>query len=109
MTTFDEREHAFENMFAHDAELQFKALARCNKLLGMWAAERMGLTGDAAESYARSVINEALKKSAEEKVLRKIAEDLEDKGSEVSDKKLRKLMNEMFAKARTQIIEETDH
>ncbi|WP_136441536.1 DUF1476 domain-containing protein [Pacificoceanicola onchidii] len=81
MSTFDERESAFENKFAHDAEVMFKAEARCNKLLGIWAAELMGKTGDDAAAYAREVIKADFEEAGHEDVVRKVAADLDGKAS----------------------------
>jgi hypothetical protein len=78
MSTFDERESAFENKFAHDAEMQFKAQARANKLLGIWAAELLGKTGTSAEAYAKEVVLSDLEEAGQEDVLRKVAGDLGD-------------------------------
>jgi len=76
MTTFDDRERAFESKFAHDQEMQFKAEARRNKLLGLWAAERMGLSGDEADAYAKSVIIADFEEAGDEDVYRKVAGDV---------------------------------
>ena len=76
MTTFDDREKAFENKFAHDAELKFKIEARRDSLLGLWAAERLGLTKDKAEEYARSVITTDLEQPGDADVLAKLSKDL---------------------------------
>lgn len=78
MTTFDNRENAFENRYAHDEEMQFKAQARCNKKLGLWAAELMGKTGEAAEAYAKEVILADFEESGQEDVVRKVAADMGD-------------------------------
>ena len=77
MTTFDDRENAFENKFAHDEEMKFKAEARCNKLLGLWAAERLGKTGDDADAYAKTVIAADFEEAGHEDVIRKVVADLE--------------------------------
>ena len=106
MTTFDERENAFENMYAHDAEMQFRAMARRNKLLGLWAAERMGLSGDAADAYARSVVAEDLKEAGDDDVYRKVAADLEAKGAGVPEKDLRRQMTELLSEAKAQVAGE---
>ena len=82
MTTFDNREKAFENKYAHDAEMQFKAEARRNKLLGLWAAEMMNKTGDDADAYAREVIKSDFQEAGDEDVYRKVATDLGDMVSE---------------------------
>ena len=76
MTTFDDRESAYENKFAHDEELRFKAEARCNKLLGLWAAELLGKSGDAAAEYAKSVIIADFEEAGHDDVIRKVAGDL---------------------------------
>jgi hypothetical protein len=106
MTTFDERENAFENMYAHNAEMQFKAEARRNKLLGLWAAEKMGLSGDAADAYAKSVVIEDLKEVGDEDVFRKVAADLAAKGADVADDEVRRRMREFLSEAKTQIVSE---
>ncbi len=106
MTTFDNRENAFENMYAHDAEMQFKAEARRNKLLGLWAAEKMGLSGDAADAYAKSVVIEDLKEVGDEDVFRKVFADLAEKGASVADDELRRRMVDFMSEAKTQIVSE---
>ena len=106
MTTFDERENAFEKMHAHDAEMQFKAEARRNKLLGLWAAEKMGVTGDAADAYAKTVVIADLEEAGDEDVFRKVAADLAEKGANVSGEELRSQMNGLLAKAKLQIVDE---
>ncbi|HSF94582.1 MAG TPA: DUF1476 domain-containing protein [Thermohalobaculum sp.] len=106
MTTFDERENAFENMYAHNAEMQFKAEARRNKLLGLWAAQKMGLSGEAAEAYAKSVVVEDLKEVGDDDVFRKVAADLNAKGASVADADLRGKMAEFLAEAKAQIVTE---
>jgi hypothetical protein len=78
MTTFDDRESAFEAKFAHDEEMTFKAEARANKLLGLWAAELMGKTGDDADAYAREVIKSDFEEAGQEDVIRKVSGDLSD-------------------------------
>ncbi|MGG7565743.1 DUF1476 domain-containing protein [Rhodovulum sp. DZ06] len=106
MTTFDNREQAFENKYAHDAEMQFKAQARRDKLLGLWAAEQMGLSGDEAETYARSVVIADLEEAGDEDVFRKVSADLEGKG--LSTEGLRAKMDELLAVAKTQVFNEAD-
>ncbi|ATG43211.1 DUF1476 domain-containing protein [Phaeobacter sp. BS52] len=81
MTTFDDREHAFEAKYAHDEEMQFKAQARCNKLLGLWAAGLMGKTGADAEAYALEVIKSDFEEAGFEDVLRKVSGDLQGRAS----------------------------
>ena len=104
MTTFDDRENAFENMFAHDEEMKFKAAARGNKLLGLWAAELLGKTGEDAAEYAKSVVLSDFEEAGHEDVYRKIAGDLGDKASE---KDIRAKMAECAALAKDQILKET--
>jgi hypothetical protein len=106
MTTFDNRENAFENMYAHDAEMQFKADARRNKLLGLWAAEKMGLSGDAADAYAKAVVIEDLKEVGDEDVYRKVSADLAGKGADVPEDELRRRMQEFLIEAKGQIVSE---
>lgn len=103
MTTFDERESAFENKFAHDAEMQFKAEARRNKLLGLWAAERLGKTGDEAEAYAKEVVKADFQEPGHEDVVRKVAGDL---GELATETEIRTKMEELLAVAKAQIMEE---
>jgi hypothetical protein len=102
MTTFDKREEAFEQQFAHDEELKFKATARRNKLLGLWAAEKLGLTGTEAESYAKSVVMADLD-AADHDVVRKIRKDFDAKGVAQSDHQISRTMDELMAMAVTQI------
>ncbi len=100
-TTFDKREEGFEKKFAHDEELKFKAGARRNKLLGLWAAEKMGLSGPQAESYAREVMMADFEQVGDHDVLHKVAKDLADKG--VTEKAVRAQMDELMAQAIAQI------
>ena len=102
MTTFDKREEAFEQQFAHDEELKFKATARRNKLLGLWAAEKLGLNGAEADSYALSVVMADLEAS-EHDVARKIRKDFDAKGVAQSDHQIRRHMEEFLAKAVAQL------
>ena len=103
MTTFDEREHAFEAKFAHDAEMQFKAEARANKLLGLWAAALLSKTGDAADAYATEVVKADFEEAGHEDVVRKIDQDLGD----LSDAEtIRAKRAEFLAEAKAQIMEE---
>lgn len=82
MSTFDNRQKAFEDMFARDADLQFKVMARRNKLLGLWAAERLGHIGDAAAAYAMEVVAADFEEPGDEDVYRKVAGDLGDRATE---------------------------
>jgi hypothetical protein len=103
MSTFDDRENAFENKFAHDAEMQFKAEARRNKLLGLWAAELLGKSGDDAEAYAREVVKSDFAEAGEEDVYRKVAGDLGDAASETV---IRGKMSELMTVAKAQLMDE---
>lgn len=107
MTTFKKREEGFEQKFAHDQELRFKASARRNKLLGLWAAEMLGLAGVEAEDYAKSVVQADLKEAGEEDVFQKIRSDFDAKGVDQSDHQIRRTMNEMMAKAIDQLQNKT--
>ena len=106
MTTFEDRQKAFETKFALDEELKFKATARRNKLLGRWAAEKMGLSGDDAETYAKDVVLSDLEEPGEEDVFRKIRKDFDEKGIAQSDHQIRRTMVDMMAEAITQIENE---
>jgi hypothetical protein len=99
MTTFDKREEAFEQQFAHDEELRFKATARRNKLIGLWAAEKLGLLGAEAEGYAKSLVMIALEGAGESGVVRKIRADFAAKNVVQSDHQIDRVMNELMAKA----------
>jgi hypothetical protein len=99
MTTFDNRKDAAEKKFAHDAELQFKASARRNKLLGLWAADQMGITGDAADAYAKSVVMADFEEAGDDDVFRKLRADFDGAKIEVSDHVIRRSMDELMAKA----------
>ncbi|MGJ8604742.1 MAG: DUF1476 domain-containing protein [Marivita sp.] len=103
MTTFNDRENAFENKFAHDAEMQFKAEARRNKLLGLWAADLMGKSGDEAAAYAREVIKADFEEAGHEDVVRKVSGDL---GGKASDEEIRAKMAELMIVAQNQILTE---
>lgn len=103
MSSFGDREQAFENAFAHDEALKFKAYARRNKLLGLWAADLMGLTGAAAEEYARSVVRSDIEEVGEEDVYRKIADDFAAKGVQQSEHQIRRTMSELLATAVQQV------
>jgi hypothetical protein len=102
----DDRKKAFEDKYARDKELQFKVGARRNKLLGLWAAEQMGLKGDAATAYAKTVIESDFEEAGDEDVFRKVAADLKAKKVDVSDHRLRKRMEELFNEAREQLMKE---
>jgi hypothetical protein len=103
MTTFDKREEGFEKKFAHDEELRFKANARRNKLLGLWAAEKLGITGDAANVYAKEVVMSDFEESGDDDVFKKVRNDLDAKGVALSDQDLRRAMVDMMEKAIAEI------
>ncbi len=106
MSGFDKREEGFETKFAHDAELQFKANARRNKLLGLWAAELMGLSGDAADAYAMEVVKSDFEEAGDDDVFRKVRADFDAKNIDQSDHQLRRTMDELLATAAEQIQNE---
>jgi hypothetical protein len=99
MTTFDKRKDAFENKFARDAELRFKAEARRNKLLGLWAAGLLGKTGAAADDYAKEVIQADFQEAGDEDVFRKIRADFDAAGIDQSDHQVRRTMEELLSQA----------
>ena len=103
MSTFDEREKAFESRFVHDEELRFKSVARRNKLLGAWAAERLGHTGEKAETYARAVVRADFEEPGDEDVFRKIRADFDAAKVPVSDDELRLKMRELLVIAAEQM------
>ena len=103
MSQMSDREKAFENKFAHDEELKFRAMARRNKLLGLWAAEKMGKTGDAAEAYAKEVVLADFEEAGDEDVFRKVRKDFDAAGIQQSDHQIRRTMDELLATALEQI------
>ena len=103
MASFEDREKGFERKFAHDEELKFKATARRNRLLELWAAQQMGIAGDAAQSYAREVIKADLTEPGEEDVFRKIRADFDAKGVSQSDHQIRRKMADLMGEAVIQI------
>ena len=103
MTTFDDREKGYEAKFALDQDQEFKAMARRNKLLGLWAAEKMGLSPDSAEQYAQAVVRADFEQPGEEDVFRKIAGDFKGSSLTVSEGEIRSKMDEFASVARDQI------
>ena len=101
MTTFDKREEGFEKQFAHDEELRFKAMARRNKMLGLWAAGVLGKGGADAEAYAKEVVLADFEEAGDNDVLRKVSKDLQPKG--VTEQQIRAQMTELLAQAVEQI------
>jgi hypothetical protein len=99
MTTFDKREEGFEKKFAVDEELKFKANARRNRLLGLWAAGKLGLSGAEADAYAKDVVAADFEEAGEEDDFRKIRQDLDAKGVTESEQQIRRVMSELMAKA----------
>jgi hypothetical protein len=103
MTTFDKREDGFEKKFAHDEELKFKAEARRNKLLGLWVAEKLGMSGDAANDYAKTVVAADFEEAGDGDVVRKVMGDLAAKGVALTEPQLRLKMDELMAQAIVQV------
>jgi hypothetical protein len=103
MTTFDKREEGFEKKFAHDEELQFKANARRNKMLGLWAAEKLGLTGAQADAYAKEVVMADFEEAGDQDVFRKIRADLDAKKVATPDLEIRSTMDALMSQAIDQI------
>ena len=106
MSGMDERSDAFENKFAHDEELRFKAEARRNKLLGLWAAELLGKEGEDAEAYAKEVVLADFEEAGDQDVFRKVRADFDAAGVDQSDHQLRRTMDELMHKAMEQINNE---
>ncbi|WP_407493284.1 DUF1476 domain-containing protein [Pseudooceanicola sp. MF1-13] len=103
MSSFDDRENAFENKFAHDQEMQFRADARRNKLLGLWAAELLGKTGEDADAYAREVVKSDFEEAGHEDVVRKVSGDLGDKAT---TDEIRSKMDQLLKVAKAQLLDE---
>jgi hypothetical protein len=99
MSGFDKRQEGFEKKFALDEELRFKAMARRNKMLGLWAAEKLGLSGGEADAYAKTVVMADFDEPGDEDVYRKVRADFDAKGAKVSDEDIRRAMNELLGKA----------
>ena len=103
MNTFKDREKGFESKFALDQEQEFKAMARRNKLLGLWAAEKMGLSAESSEEYGKAVVRADFEQPGEEDVFRKIAGDFKGSGLTVSEGEIRSKMDELASMARDQV------
>ena len=99
MTTFDKREEGFEKKFAHDEELRFKANARRNRMLGQWAAEKLGLSGDEAAAYAKEVVMSDFEEAGDEDVFKKVRADFDAKSVAQSDHQIRRTMVDLMEKA----------
>ena len=106
MSGINDREKAFENKFAHDEALKFKAEARRNRLLGLWAAEKLGKTGDDAEAYAKEVIRSDFAEPGDEDVFRKIRADFDAASVDQSDHQIRRTMDELRQTAMEQVMKE---
>lgn len=103
MTTFDDREKAYEKKFALDQDLRFKAESRRNKMLAEWAAARLGIEGAAVEDYIKAVRKADLAEKGDDDVFRKVKQDFADKGVALDEAELRKVMGELLAKAVTEV------
>ena len=103
MTTFDKREEGFEKKFAHDEELRFRATARRNKLLGLWIAQKLGMSGADADAYAKEVVQSDFEEAGDDDVFRKVRKDLDAKGVSASDQEIKTQMVELLAQAVSQI------
>ncbi|WP_118856643.1 DUF1476 domain-containing protein [Sphingomonas mesophila] len=108
MSQFDDRERAFETKYARDEEMQFRILARRNKLLGQWAAGKMGLTDAEAESYAKDVVRADFEEAGDEDVIRKVLGDLTAAGVECDEAAIREALEHKTVEARRQIIEQAN-
>ena len=105
MTTFDDRERAFETKFARDEEMMFRVTARRNRLVGQWAAEKMGLTPEETDAYAKAVVQADFEEAGDEDVIRKLLGDLTSAGVEVDDAGVRTALAEKTVEARRQLME----
>ena len=105
--SFNDREKGFEAKYRHDQETEFKIIARRNKLLGLWAAERMQITGADADAYAREVVVADFEEPGDNDVVRKVLGDLEAKDIEINELRLRKEMDRLMQEARQQILSGT--
>ena len=105
MSAFDDRERAFETKFARDQEVLFRVTARRNRLVGEWAAERMGLTPEETDAYAKAVVQADFEEAGDEDVIRKLAGDLTGAGVEISDAEIRSVLNDKTAEARRQFMD----
>jgi hypothetical protein len=103
MTTFDKREEGFERKFALDEELKFKAEARRNKLLGLWVAEQLGLSGDAATAYAKEVVAAEFEEAGDADLMHKVTRDLGARGVAITEQQIRQKMGEFLTQAVAQV------
>ncbi|MEC9342240.1 MAG: DUF1476 domain-containing protein [Pseudomonadota bacterium] len=107
MSGINDREKAFENKFAHDEALKFKAQARRNRLLGLWAAEKLGKSGDEADAYAKEVIRSDFEEPGDEDVFRKIRADFDTASVDQTDHQIRRTMDELMQTAMEQVMKES--
>ena len=107
MTTFNDRERAFESRFAHDEEMKFRIIARRNRLLGEWAARQMGLSEDETASYAKDVVRADFEEAGDEDVIRKVLGDLTGAGCDVDEAEVRAALDEKSVEARRQLMSES--
>ncbi len=108
MNGFDDREKAFETKFARDEEMQFKLTARRNRLLGEWAAQKMNLTAEETDAYAKAVVQADFEEAGDEDVIRKLLGDLTSAGVEIDDAGIRTALTDKMVEARRQFIEEAE-
>ena len=108
MTQFDDRQRAFESKFAHDEEMKFRVLARRNRLLGVWAARKMGLSQEETDSYAKDVVRADFEEAGDGDVIRKVLGDLTAAGVETDEAEIRQTLEHKAVEARRQIIEQTN-
>lgn len=104
MTTFEDRKKGAENKWKHDAELEFKATARRNKLLGLWLAEQFGITGDEAAAYARTVVESDFERPGDSDVVEKVLADCKARNLDMDEYRLRREMDRLMGEARSQIL-----
>ena len=107
MASSEDKKKAHENKFAHDSEMQFKAQARRNKLLGLWAAGKMGLPVDESETYAKNLVVEGIREAGDEKIIRKLASSFSEHGLEITEAAIHIRLGELMVEARDQILSET--
>ena len=105
MTTFDDRERAFETQYARDEEMQFRVTARRNRLLGQWAAEKMGLTAEETDAYAKAVVQADFEEAGDEDVIRKLVSDLTAASVEIDESVVRRAIEEHTVEARRQLMQ----
>ena len=106
MNSFDDRKKGQQDKYARDQEFEFKAISRRNKLLGLWAANELGLSGDEAESYAKTIVVAYFDKPSEEGIFRKVHGDLQEKGIDVSEHRIRRQVDDLLSEARKQVASE---